>query len=249
MISTWGKVILVSLAIIGSGATYSTKIQPSLSASFERNNNENVLISFVGGNTKAINSVRRRSFAGRTERITFLKSALEQQATLTQKNVQDFLNENGVTFKSFWISNQISIKHASKAVVEQLAQFAEVAKVSKEPVVTLEPPSIGNAVIRARKQEELAWGVKTIQADAAWTYSNGTGVLVGMLNFAEIISYRAWRTSNHFLFIYKHLNGYLKKYEIGLVDTGARHTHEAIRHSFVGVDNYGWYNYNHYEYI
>lgn len=181
------KSILIVAALIGVTASTNLKIDASLLRVLNNNQGANVLVNFAGGNKAALNFIAGRAFADRTEKINHLKAALESHAFTSQKNVQLFLNKNGVEFKSLWISNQIVIKKAPKEVVVKLAQFPEISKIWEEPTVKIDP-------IRSEKpaskkaDDELAWGLKTINVEAAWNITNGTGVVVGLCEVTFLAS-------------------------------------------------------------
>jgi len=195
------KISLLLLPLLGVclvSSTPSSKINSNLLSTLASKGTTNVMISFVGGTQRIVNLVETQSFTNRADKLTTLKLALTRQAQSSQNNLQDFLQAKGVSFKSFWITNQFLIKNANRQLLEEIASFPEVSELYEEHVMELEPMNLSD--IRTTAVE--SWGLTRIQAEEAWRITNGSGVLVAG------------------------------------IDTGVRHTHEALRSNFRA--DYGW---------
>jgi len=183
---------LALAALVGVALSTPSKIDQTLLSTLETKQAANVMVSFVGGNRKVVNAVEIRTFATRTERLTTLKASLEQHALESQKDVQAFLKNKSVDFKSFWINNKIYIRGADKDLVQALANFPEVVEVSQERIIEIEP-ELPPSKAAAPKQNDLEWGIIRVQAEEAWKVTNGSGVVVSTIDTGVRYTHEALR--------------------------------------------------------
>jgi len=110
----------------------------------------------------------------------FLK--LKHSNLNSQKNLIDFLDQKGVSYRRFFIVNAIAVK-GDAALIEQLAAREDVAYIaadtwtkqngyfSRPEVVKRDPPENTSAT---------TWGIKMINAGSVWQMGfKGAGVVVG----------------------------------------------------------------------
>ncbi|ODN02581.1 Bacillopeptidase F [Orchesella cincta] len=184
------KFVLVAALVGAAFSIPARKIDGGLVSSLETKQVANVMVNFVGGNVKVISAIENMKFASRTQRITTLKANLKSQAEISQQNVQNFLKNQKSHFKSFWISNQIFIRGATKQIVEAISSFAEVAEIHEERIIELDSP----VAKTSRTPGILAeWGIEKIQAEEAWEIANGTGIVVSNIDTGVRYTHEAVR--------------------------------------------------------
>lgn len=130
-------------------------------------------------------------------------------------NVTQFLNQlGGISYESLWINNHLFIRDADIQIVLALTQFGEVRKIIEDPEFSIDVIERNPAnEIFGRDNSLFEWGVVKIQSAEANSYLELLSDS-GQVNISSI--------------------------RVGIIDTGARHTHQAIRDNFLG--EYGWYD-------
>lgn len=115
-----------------------------------------------------------------TERGEFVYDALTETAERTQTDVLTLLERHGVQYESFWVVNTIKVS-ATKALVEDLAQRSDVARIRADKVQELpEPtPGIDEATVQA-----VEWGIDRIGAPSVWSTfgTRGEGVVIANID-------------------------------------------------------------------
>lgn len=174
---------LIAIFLVASSAA---KISPSLFQKLEQGvTTANVIVNFIGGNKQVVNSLDIQSFPSKTERLNTLKSSLEHHAFQSQENLQTYLRNKSVAFKSFWVSNQIYVPKANKAIVEAIADFVEVEEIREELIIPLDYTF---PLERHEKESVAEWGIERIQAVEAWNITKGAGVVVCTKNLFNFIN-------------------------------------------------------------
>ncbi|ODM92447.1 Bacillopeptidase F [Orchesella cincta] len=168
--------ILVGVAF----GTPSLKMNQPLSQALKNEKVTNVVVTFKEGTSQLIRSFSTaRSFASHAQKVTTLKSSLEVLATNTQQNAISILQGNGTKFQSFWISNQLFIKDASRELINALAALPEVSQVRKEKIISIEKNIYSNSPLN------VEWGIDKIEAEAAWSLpggNKGEGIVVANID-------------------------------------------------------------------
>ncbi|CAG7731639.1 unnamed protein product, partial [Allacma fusca] len=168
-----------------------------------------VTLKKISMKTKAINN--------RAEKLTMISEALETQSMISQKGALELLkSEKSLKSRVLWITNQLSIKEASGALIYKLTALDEVTEIDVDPstevfdpVKTSNVSQIKNAPPRSRKSKfgQLTYGLEAIKVPEVWSLGYyGQGVV------------------------------------IGIIDSGIDYLHDALRDSFVGTNNYGWHD-------
>ena len=127
-------------------------------------------------------------------------------AERTQPAVITVLKAAGVAYRPFWVANMIWVK-GNTAVIQTLAQRADVAYLYANPAVKLEtipPPDSANLIQAA---QGVVWNIDLVNAPIAWTAgATGQGVVIGGQDTGYdwdhpglINQYRGWNGSatNH----------------------------------------------------
>lgn len=209
--------IFLALACVAACQAVSPKISSRLHESIVSSHDakHNIFVSMQGGISHALSGVVSQQFKTRASRSTAVYSALRLNAQQSQKEVLALLaKDSSVKVKSFWISNQVYIQGAKQDLIESLAALEQVSKIEEEAIHHINPP-VSSVRVPKRDTSTLApeWHLHTLRVPEVWAApwgSNGTGVIVGV------------------------------------IDTGVRASHEAIRDQYVN-DGHSWRDpYNQY---
>ncbi|CAL8133613.1 unnamed protein product [Orchesella dallaii] len=156
----------------------SSKIDAGLVRTLIALGNQDVLVNFVGGNSRVINQIQSQSFRSREVKVRALTRELQTLTRNTQSPVKDLLNHQDIQYQSFWSSNQMVIRNAHLSLLRVVANFPQVSRIQKLPVVHLKP--IKNKIVP--NADAIQWGVTKIQADQVWSTFNTTGEGVVVAN-------------------------------------------------------------------
>lgn len=164
------KATLFLLGIFQISTAINPKIDPNLVEQLSIRGWANVLVSFhQDSNLLPRITASFPATSNRGQRISSIKSALEQEAELSQARVVSHLSKAFVPFTSLWISNQIYIPKLDATLLHQLLQFEEIIQISLERVANSVNPVGGleSAISLEGGQIRAEWGVEKIQAEAA----------------------------------------------------------------------------------
>jgi subtilisin family serine protease len=137
--------------------------------------------------------------AGRTEFLVFLKEQadvsgadalptkeekgryvherLSRTAARTQGPLLALLSARGAEHRPFWIANMIWVR-GDQALIEELAQRPDVARLYANPTVRVQPPVESFPLGEA--PQAIEWNVARIRAPELWTAGfSGQGVVIG----------------------------------------------------------------------
>ncbi|PSL04612.1 carboxypeptidase family protein [Haloactinopolyspora alba] len=115
------------------------------------------------------------------ERGRAVYDALRTSATKAQADVVAELDENGVDYESYWVSNAILVQNGSAELATDLALHSTVAEISEAEEFELEEPKVTDTATSADATPE--WGVRDINADDVWaTGITGEGITVAGLD-------------------------------------------------------------------
>ena len=173
------------------------KVDQSLRHVLKYESTVNILISFKEGTYSTLNSVTRKNFPSREDRLSSLTSALQANAAESQKRVLEYLrSHNSLVFESFWITNQVYVKDADSTIIETLATFDEIIEIAEEGIFEIDTPIDFQLV--SRKISQVEWGISLIEAPLAWAYkggNNGDGVVIATIDTGVRLTHEAL-TSN-----------------------------------------------------
>ena len=114
---------------------------------------------------------------GKEEKGRYVSDLLRGTAARTQGPLLSLLSGRGVPHRPYWIANMIWVK-GDLALVEELAQRADVAHVYANPTVHYEEP-VESAPLSDSPQA-IEWNVAKIRAPQLWTAGfTGQGVVIG----------------------------------------------------------------------
>lgn len=219
------KKFITILAVIASlaheaGASSLPRVHAGVHRTLRAQGTVNLIVTMKDGTEKTLSSVKEAEFSSRGQQIASMVDSLEQSARDSQKAVASVLSQEASTLEplfasttSFWISNQVFIEGATFELVEKLAQTESILELREEIVIPLRKPVVGAS--------SNATSEATTEAIAAPTNPKW-GV-------KKIQASDVWATGN----LGQNIN-------VGVIDTGVRSTHVALKDSFLGA--YGWYD-------
>lgn len=118
-------------------------------------------------------------------KFTSAKNKIESYKYLaqeSQKAVVSWLSEKGSKAeicKQYWVLNGLFVK-ATPAIINELSQRPDVAKVYHDEVVSIVTPTENSYKALAKG---VAWGVKKIEADKCWDAGyTGQGIIIGIID-------------------------------------------------------------------
>lgn len=134
----------------------------------------------------------------------FVYQQLVKTADRTQKPLLAYLKSIGVAYQPFWIANMVWVR-GDMQLVKQLARRPEIARLSANPVVHLDLPSI-NPIPDALSQQTVAieWNLTKVRAPEVWNAGfTGQGAVIAGQDTgyqwdhpALKASYRGWNGSS-----------------------------------------------------
>jgi len=180
--------LILALAIAVQAAP--SPISSSLRLSLATKGKVNVFLT-LNERPSAVLSTLNLSNLSRDEKLNLVGATLKAHAKATQRSLVAFLATQQVTFKSFWISNQILVKNVDAELLLALAARPDVAKITENGSVPLEKPLDLKSVHRTKAVE---WGVEIIGTPAVWaTGNNGAGVVVANIDTGVRWTHRTLR--------------------------------------------------------
>ncbi|CAG7725501.1 unnamed protein product [Allacma fusca] len=199
-------------------------ISNKLKESLEKNRIGNIIVTFKTRPLEALNRVveKIRTIKNRGERIDLLSNELENHAFKSQKTTLEMLQSKRAKYFSLWLTNQVSVRGASIDLVNTIGSLREVLRVeecktfvfSQEKFQNSSTTLIEDIYSETQEGHDLPVDVEPI------------GLYMDKLEVAK-----AWKLG---------FDG--SDVVIGIIDTGVRGTHDALRDNYVGTKNYGWFD-------
>ena len=133
------------------------------------------------------------------EKGAYVFDRLRETATRTQGPLLDALENWGVEYRPFWVANMIWVS-ADVAVIQAVAERADVAYVHANPHVKMEPVDAGPVSRSTVAESGIEWNISRVKAPDVWAMNfRGQGVVVGGQDTgydwdhpALIDQYRGW---------------------------------------------------------
>ncbi len=117
----------------------------------------------------------------REQRLRFVFESLKAHAAQSQAAALEFLENNGVPHRSFYIENAIHVPSASSELLEKLAALSPGAQIQLNTSLQLPMlPASPMAAFEAQPQGEPADNLRAIGVDKVWseTGHKGAGIVV-----------------------------------------------------------------------
>ena len=113
------------------------------------------------------------------EKGTYVYRQLQEIAQRSQSSLLADFEAAGIEHQSFWVANMIWVK-GDRALVEKLAQRAEVSHLYANPSVRAPQPIPADASQLMLEPTSTAWNISKIGAPALWDAGySGQGVVIG----------------------------------------------------------------------
>ncbi|KAJ0391633.1 hypothetical protein ATCC90586_010438 [Pythium insidiosum] len=177
-----------------------------------------LIVTMKRGTEEALNQVDKGEFSNRGDKIESLVSSLEKNAKDSQATLIEELNSKSTDGKplfgewqSYWITNQIYFKDASPDLVQVLSDMPAIQEIREERVV------------------DVDMDIDIRQSDALPTASRNLTTTTVQWNIEKVGAPDVWAAGNRG-----------EGVVVGIIDTGVRGTHEALRDSYRG--EYGWFD-------
>lgn len=181
---------LILLAAVAA-ATAGPVVSPTLQATLAAGKSADIMIIMRGSTNNVLAQVETQSFVNTDAKATHLYKELNRFTSESQREVLGLLNKfKGVKVTPFYITNRISVKGATKDVVQALLAREDVEEVREAKVIHLE------RVIEVQQNEAkvLEWGVAKVRGPAAWDAGfTGAGVVVSNIDTGVRFTHEALR--------------------------------------------------------
>jgi hypothetical protein len=176
----------------------------------------NVVVEFKAGTSSILQSftTQRATIEQKRLSIHSLTKSLKTYSHASQKSVQEYLTTLAVDFEGFWISNQICLYNVNSSIISKLAEYDEISRISEEPVFKLYDPILP----LPHDQGIFAASFRDNDIPHEWNIQT-IGADLGQAYLASLNT---------------------KEVRVGIIDTGVRPTHMALKDSYYG--NYGWFD-------
>lgn len=133
--------------------------------------------------------------------VAALMRRLESYATQTHRPVHQVVEaaqDRGIRSSSLWITNQVAIRNATRAVIDQLEQLPSVRSIVKDHVLPV-PSSAGGSLFEDANvavNSRSSWGIELVEAPKLWAQGiTGQDVIVGVMDTGVRGSHRLVRDS------------------------------------------------------
>ncbi|CAG7825035.1 unnamed protein product [Allacma fusca] len=222
-------IILLQFTIIQSN---NEVISDQLKVAFEKEKTADVIVTFKQRPSEILSKISQqtKSVADRGEKLRILSDELESLAKSSQINISKKLKEKNFAsrIRSLWITNQVSIDGASLDLVTSIAALTEVLKIDKIYSFKLQPEQDKN-------QEEI----NVEPPDKRYAYNDT--ISDKEITQASVYSWAVWKIQAPEVWEM----GYDGQgVVVGIIDSGITLTHDAVYDSFIGTDEYGWFDPN-----
>ncbi|CAG7834701.1 unnamed protein product [Allacma fusca] len=151
------------------------KVTPELKQIIQEKQVADIMVSFDVPSSATLEkiSMKTKAINNRAEKLTMISDALENQSLTSQKGALELLkSEKPLKSRVLWITNQLSVKEASGALIDKLTALDEVMEIDVDPSIEVfDPvsnssvPQLNNAPPRSRNSKfgQLTYGLETIK--------------------------------------------------------------------------------------
>ncbi|RLO08905.1 hypothetical protein DYB28_007932, partial [Aphanomyces astaci] len=162
------------------------KISVQVHRNLEIAKQSNVVVKFHCDEALTTHRRRLKSGASRTETIESLVNLLKEHTTKSQASVKSLLanqvESTAVEVATTWIQCSMYINNAPTELVYKFAALPEVKSIY-EPVTMTLSETQSNDKPASAVNDDIAWGVKKIQAPALWANGiEGDGIVVANID-------------------------------------------------------------------
>jgi len=159
------------------------KISPELREQLKKSSSVEIIVKMAGGNKAALQNAKASRQMNTLEvRASTVSHFLQIHAQESQASLLAFLSQQeGITFKSFWINNAIFVQNASPELISAISLREDVESVQFNTKVEIVRPTATHKVQTRFQANE--WGVSKVQAPEAWAAGyDGTGARIAIID-------------------------------------------------------------------
>jgi subtilisin family serine protease len=158
----------------GFATTASSKITPSVEVLRQKLGNQVPVLVILREQADLSGSARLRS---KEAKGRYVYQALTRTALRSQVGLIQALDQRGVSYHRFYITNAIAIEHASPELIRELAARPDVAKIIGDPAVPQLLPRGGKSVQAA---PQISENIVATGAPRVWQelHARGQGIVV-----------------------------------------------------------------------
>jgi len=172
-------VVLFAIASLQAHAIeWSSKVHRNLQIETAAGSSADILV-FLGPKASL---EKAETIIDRGQRLQFVYRQLTYHAEKSQAALIQFLQKKGLTYQSFYINNSLLVENATPDLIQELAQFPEVALISLNLKVRLKlpPPTTVAVSFNRPKEDDVEDNLKQIHADKVWNELGvrGEGIVV-----------------------------------------------------------------------
>ena len=175
---------------------------------------------------------RGKMIANRVKEMTAeVEEEIRPVLDLLEEAVEDGrrrLNEEIVSYNKHWMTNQMSLTGASDELLLKLANMEQVGKIRLPEIIPISQPIKASKPINVFDQDQGESSGNVVYDEAIRRVLNDEN----QWNIDQIEAPRVWSDT-----------GYTGQgIVVASIDTGVRGTHAILKNSYVGAENYGWYD-------
>ncbi|CAL8093748.1 unnamed protein product [Orchesella dallaii] len=177
------KFAIVLIAAVAVSQAYAgPTVSPTLLQALQKGSAD-MMIIMRDPTAPLIASINARRFPNSAVKTTAMVAELKSFTAASQERVLSFLRIKKIKneVKAFWLTNRISVRQASKAILDELVNEygSEIAEIREPRIITLEETT----PVEAPEPRVLEWGVDNVDADLAWESGiTGAGVVVSSID-------------------------------------------------------------------
>ena len=155
--------------------TSSTKIDPALTLRLLEQKPTNALIIIEDkADISEVDFIK-----GKVEKAAFVYSKLKEKATSSQTKVIGFLEENQISYKSFYVTNAILVKQINLNQINALAALQDIKRIQLDDYGQIDLPK-DELSIAPRGPQAIEWGIEMINANLVWDQGHtGQNIIIG----------------------------------------------------------------------
>lgn len=214
--------VLIELSVAAS-SPFILQIRDRKSVQPDNEDTFDIFIKMSQDTNVIIEQVIESQYSSRNQRLNSLFDKLTDHADKTQKKILEYLldskSNSQLQVRRFWATNQIYVKGATRDLIRTLeTKFpADIHSIYPNQIIAhiAEPimKNVSQHLNNSRVEDEdfQSWGLPKIQTREAWK---------------ELATANLLKSTSEI--------------RIATIDTGVRHTHNALRDNFLG--QYGWFD-------
>ena len=159
---------------------FAVEVEPGLRSEAESNGSVGTLIVLQAKAPKQLLSPEGNYLERRRELVSMLRATAE----VTQADLRNWLDAQGIAYRPFWIVNMVEAD-LTAAQIDALAARGDIARIEANREIALQRPALGpwpdasSDGASAHAPQAIEWGVNKVRAPLVWAEGfNGQGVVV-----------------------------------------------------------------------